>query len=71
MADGKNFNRGYGFPHHLAVLIAEHGPDDLSSAEQAALSDYLLESTLEWVRARNRGRTPSALPPPPQNAGGE
>lgn len=59
MAEDKNFARGHRFPHHLAVLIAEHGPDDLSSAEQAALSDYLLESTLEWVKARNRGDAPA------------
>lgn len=49
-----SLDQGFRFASELHEVVHEFGPSTLSSKEKEALGKYLLDSAVEWVRARNR-----------------
>lgn len=55
MTDPRNeLRRGEDFAEALHAAVAEHGPEDLTPREQAAMSHELVLAATSWVRRRNR-----------------
>lgn len=49
-------DRGFDFAASLHDLCLQCGPADFSPTSRAQLADYLMDCTVEWVRAHNRLR---------------
>ena len=55
MSDPRHdFRRGEGFSAALHAAVSEHGPEDLTPRERAALAHELVTAAVAWVRRRNR-----------------